>query len=119
MLHELQSYCTLTPSRPGASPGSSTYREALKRFPDSESAVYGVARVQQEQGKHREAIASMEQALALTPRASSYYRIGQSQLALGEKPKAAASYEKALAFKTGLPKNMKANAEDQLKALRK
>ena len=40
------------------------YREAQKRFPDSESVVYGIARVQQEQGKHREAIAGMEQAAA-------------------------------------------------------
>jgi tetratricopeptide (TPR) repeat protein len=95
------------------------YREAVRRFPDSDGALYGLARVQQEQGKHRDAIAGMEQVLAMTPRASAHYRIGQSQQALGEKAKAAASYEKALSFKSGMSKNMRADAEDQLKALKK
>jgi tetratricopeptide (TPR) repeat protein len=95
------------------------YREAQKRFPDSESAVYGIARVQQEQGKHREAIAGMEQSIAMNPRASAWYRIGQSHQVLGEKAKAAAAYEKALAFKTAMSPKMKADAEDQLKVLKK
>lgn len=95
------------------------YREAQKRFPDSESAVYGVARVQQEQGKHREAIAGMEQVNVMSPRASAYYRIGQSHQALGERAKAAAAYEKALSFKTGMSPKMKSDAEDQLKVLGK
>lgn len=94
------------------------YREALKRFPDSDSALYGMARVQQEQGKHREAVAGMEQVLALNPRASAWYRIGQSQQALGDKAKAAAAYEKALTYKAGMSPKMKADAEDQLKVLR-
>lgn len=95
------------------------YREAQKRFPDSEAAVYGLARVMQEQGKHREAIAGMEQAAAMNPRASAHYRIGQSLQALGDKPKALAAYEKALSFKTGLPSKMKADAEAQMKVLGK
>jgi tetratricopeptide (TPR) repeat protein len=94
------------------------YREAQKRFPDSEAAVYGLARVMQEQGKHREAIAGMEQAAAMNPRASAHYRIGQSLQALGEKAKALAAYEKALSFKSGLPSKMKSDAEVQMKALR-
>ena len=95
------------------------YREAVKRFPDSDGALYGLARVQQEQGKHREAIAGMEQVIAMSPRAGAWYRIGQSQQALGDKVKAVASYEKALSFKSGMSKNMKADAEEQLKALKK
>lgn len=95
------------------------YHEAQKRFPDSESALYGLARVQQEQGKHREAIAGMEQANAIYPRASAYYRLGQSQQALGDKAKALAAYEKALAFKSGLSAKMKSDAEEQMKALRR
>lgn len=95
------------------------YREALKRFPDSDGAMYGLARVHQEQGKHREAIAAMEHVLALNPRAGAHYRIGQSLLALGDKAKAVAAYEKALAYKTGLTSKMKADAEDQLKALKR
>jgi tetratricopeptide (TPR) repeat protein len=95
------------------------YREAIRRFPNSHGALYGLARVQQEQGKHREAIAGMEQVIAMVARAGAWYRIGQSQQALGDKAKAAAAYDKALSFASGLPKNLRSDAEDQLKALRK
>ncbi|WLI87922.1 tetratricopeptide repeat protein [Massilia sp. R2A-15] len=95
------------------------YREALRRFPDNDVAVYGLARVHQEQGRHREALAGMEQVLAMNPRAGAWYRIGQSQLALGDKSKATAAYEKALAYKTGLSAKMRADAEEQLKALKR
>lgn len=94
-------------------------REAQKRFPDSDAAIYGLARLHQEQGKHREAIAGMEQANAMNPQASAYYRIGLSQQALGEKAKAAAAYEKALSYKTGMSPKMRTDAEDQLKVLKK
>lgn len=95
------------------------YREAYKRFPDSEGAVYGIARIQQEQGKHREAIAGFEQMIGMSPRATAYYRIGQSQQALGEKAKALAAFEKALSFKAGVSPKMKSDAEEQMKALRR
>ncbi|MET0856502.1 MAG: tetratricopeptide repeat protein [Telluria sp.] len=94
------------------------FREAHKRFPDSESAVYGMARVQQELGKHREAIAGFEQANAMTRRATSWYRIAKSQQALGDKPNAVASYGKALAFKPALPPKLRADADEQLKLVR-
>jgi hypothetical protein len=61
----------------------------------------------------------MEQSLAMYSRAAPFYRIGQSQQALGDKAKAGAAYEKALAFMAGLSPKMKADAEEQLKALRK
>jgi tetratricopeptide (TPR) repeat protein len=89
-----------------------------KRFPDSEMAPYGLARVLQEQGRYREAIAGFEQALAVLDQAASHYRIGQSALALNDKARAASEFARALAFKTGLSKDMQANAEAQLKALR-
>lgn len=95
------------------------YREAHKRFPDSEGAVYGIARVQQELGKHREAIAGFEQMNGMNPRATAYYRIGQSQQALGEKAKALAAFDKSLSFKTGISSKMKSDAEEQMKALRR
>jgi tetratricopeptide (TPR) repeat protein len=95
------------------------FREALKRFPDSDGAVYGLARLQQEQGRHREAITGMEQAIAMYSRAAPFYRIGQSQQALGDKAKAVAAFEKALSFTSGMPPKMKADAEEQLKLLRK
>lgn len=94
------------------------YREAHKRFPDSEGAVYGIARVQQELGKHREAIAGFEQASAMTRRASTWYRIGKSQQALGDNLDAIGSYGKALAFRPALPEKMRADADAQLQALR-
>jgi tetratricopeptide (TPR) repeat protein len=94
------------------------YREAHKRFPDSEGALYGLARLLQQQGKHREAIAGFEQVIAMNPRAGAWYRIGQSQQALGDKSKAAAAYQKALSFKAGMSAKMKSDAEDQLKAMR-
>jgi tetratricopeptide (TPR) repeat protein len=95
------------------------FREAFKRHPDSDGALYGLARLQQEQGKHHEALVTMEQVILMNPRASAWYRIGQSQQTLGDKPKATAAYEKALAFKGGMSPKMKADAEDQLKVLKK
>jgi len=94
------------------------FNDTHKRFPDSDDALYGQARVQQEQGKHREAVAALEQVLAKTDRAHVYYRIGKSQQALGDKPKAVAAFEKALGFKDDLSSKMKSDAEDQLKALK-
>jgi tetratricopeptide (TPR) repeat protein len=94
------------------------FQEVVKRFPDSDSGPYGLARVQQEQGKHREAIAGFEKALALADRPHIHYRIARSWQALNDKPKAIAAFEKALAFKGGLNKKFRADAEDQLKALK-
>lgn len=94
------------------------YREAHKRFPDSEGAVYGLARVQQELGKHREAIALFEEAAAMTRRAVIWYRIGKSQQALGDRINAIGNYGRALAFKPALPAKLRADADEQLQALR-
>jgi tetratricopeptide (TPR) repeat protein len=94
------------------------YREAHKRFPDSEGAVYGLARVQQELGRHREAIAGFEEASAMTRRAGTWYRIAKSQQALGDKLGAIVTYGKAMAFRPALPPKLRADADEQLKALR-
>lgn len=95
------------------------YREVQQRFPENESGLYGIARVRQEQGRYREALAAYEQALALSPRPYIYYRIGQTVLALNDKARAVASFEKALSFHTGLSQSMQSDAEEQLKALRR
>jgi tetratricopeptide (TPR) repeat protein len=95
------------------------YRELLQRFPDAEWGPYGIARVRQEQGRYRDALGGFEQALAIAPKPYIYYRIGQTSLALGDKPRAAASFEKALSFHSGLSKAMTADAEDQLKTIRR
>ena len=94
------------------------FQEVQKRFPDSDSGPYGLARAQQEQGKHREAVVGFEKALALADRPHIHYRLARSWQALNDKPRAIAAFEKALAFKGGLNKKFRADAEDQLKALK-
>ena len=92
-------------------------REAQKRYPDSPDVVYMMARVQQEQGQHREALAGFEQVLPKTPHPHVHYRIGKSLQALGEKARAVSAFEKAISFK-GLGKASRADAEEQLKSLK-
>ncbi|HEY0490848.1 MAG TPA: tetratricopeptide repeat protein [Telluria sp.] len=92
--------------------------EAQKRYPDSPSVDYMAARIQQEQGKHREALAILEQVLVKIPQPHVHYRIGKSLQALGDKARATAAFEKALSFKPGLPKTQRTDAEEQLKATR-
>ena len=98
--------------------GERVFRDGLKRFPDSDNFPLMIARAQQEQGKHREALAALEHIMAKRPRASVQYRIGQSLQALGEKPRAVTAFEKALALKPALPKKLRSDAEEQLKALK-
>jgi len=94
------------------------FNDNVKRFPDNDDAVYGQARVLQEQGKHREALAILEPILAKDDRGHIHYRIAKSLQAVGEKMRAKAEFEKALSFKADLPKNLKSDAEDQLKGLK-
>jgi tetratricopeptide (TPR) repeat protein len=94
------------------------YRELAKRYPDSEWGPYGLARIDQEQGKFREAIGGFEKALVMSARPIFHYRIARSWQSLNDKPKAIAAYERALASKTGLPKKFRGDAEDQVKSLK-
>lgn len=92
--------------------------EAQKRYPDSPVIAYVVARVHQEQGKHREALAILDQVVIKTPLPHVHYRIAKSLQAVGDKAKATGAYEKALSFKTGLAKSMRTDAEEQLRTLK-
>lgn len=92
--------------------------EARKRYPDSLNVGYVSARVQQEQGDHRKALAGLEQVVIKLPRPHVHYHIGKSAQALGDKARATAAFQKALSFKRGLSKNLQADAEAQLKALK-
>lgn len=92
--------------------------EGQKRYPDSPSIDYVVARVHQEQGKHREALAILDQVVGKTPLPHVHYRMAKSLQAMGDKAKATAAFEKALSFKTGLAKTMRTDAEEQLKTLK-
>jgi tetratricopeptide (TPR) repeat protein len=94
------------------------FNDAVKRFADNDDAVYGQARVFQEQGKHREALALLEPILLKDERAHIHYRVAKSLLAIGDKARAKVEFEKALALKADLPKPMKSDAEDQLKAMK-
>ncbi|HEY0063743.1 MAG TPA: tetratricopeptide repeat protein [Telluria sp.] len=94
------------------------FNDAIKRFPDNDDVEYGQARVLQEQGKHREALVMLEQAVAKDDRSHIHYRIAKSLQALGEKARAKAEFEKALSFKADLPANMKSDSEEQLKVLK-
>jgi len=94
------------------------FSDVQKRFPDNETAVFGSGRVLQEQGKHAEAIAQFDKALGLKPNAPMHYRIGQSWQALNDKPKAIASYGRALSFKPALGKKQLEDAQEQLKILK-
>ncbi len=94
------------------------FKQVAQRFPQNEAGVFGLARNQQEQGQLREALALFEQAQVIEPRAQGHYRIGQCLQGLGDKARAAAAFERALAFKPELRKKLKSDAQDQLKALR-
>lgn len=89
-----------------------------KRYPDSEAGLYGLGRLQQEQGRYREAIAAFEQALAVTELSSTHYRIAHAALSMGDKARAASEFDKALVAHTALPVKFRSDAQAQLKALR-
>lgn len=93
-------------------------RLAIERFPEHDNALYAMARLQQAQGKYREAAALLEPLLAKAPRAGGWYRLGQSHQALGDKTKAANAYAQALAMPGGMSKTARADAETQLKAMK-
>ncbi len=94
------------------------FQEAQKRFPENESAVLGIARAFQEQGKHNEALVQLDKAIGMKASAPMHYRAAQSWQALGDKPKALAAYERALAFKPGLAKKLQEDAQEQVKVLK-
>lgn len=94
------------------------FNDAQKKFPDNESVIFGLGRALQEQGKHADAIVQFDKALGMKPSAPMHYRSGKSWQALNDKPKAIASYERALSFKPTLFKKQLEDALDQLKSLK-
>lgn len=89
-----------------------------KRYPESYWGTYGQGRVLQDQNKHQDAVPLLERSLVVQAQAITYYRLGQSLQAVGDKGRAIAAYEKALAFKPALGKKIRSDAEDQLKTLK-
>lgn len=93
-------------------------REMTRRIPSNMGGHAFLGRTLALAGKHAEAIATYEKALALEDNPGLHYRIAQSHLALGNKPRAVAGFEKALANKTQLNKKQREDAEQQLKSLK-
>lgn len=96
-----------------------TFLEVIQRFPDSETAYFGIGRTLLEQGKPKEALVHLEQSLSLKPTAVAWYRLGKTWQALGDNTKAVTSYEQALAFSPALSSKARGDAEEQLNALKK
>ncbi len=94
------------------------FGEVQKRFPQSEAGAYGVGRTLQEQGKHAEALANFEKALAIKSTAAVHYRIAQALQSLADKTRAIAAYEKALTFTAGLSKKQREDVQEQIKVLK-
>jgi tetratricopeptide (TPR) repeat protein len=94
------------------------FRELCNRFPDSAMGFYGMGKVLLEQGKAKEAIPHFEKSILIEASANAFYRIGKAWQNLGDKVKAVTAFERALSFKPELAKKPKADAEDQLKALK-
>ena len=94
------------------------FGDLQQRFPDKYSGSYGMGRAMQEQGKYKEAIVWFEKSLTLEVSAATYYRIAQCQQAVNDKSKAIAYFEKSLNTRPFMSKKLRADAEDQLKALK-
>lgn len=94
------------------------FREAISRSPDSSGPYFGLGRALQEQGKFKDALPQLEKSLSIDASAAVFYRLGKTWQALGDKAKAIAAFEKSLAFKPELGKKARADAEEQLKALK-
>lgn len=94
------------------------FGELLQRYPDKYQGAFGMGRALQEQGKFKEAISWFEKAQTLDINAGVYYRLAQCLQAVNEKPKAISYFEKALSYKPALSKKLRADAEDQLNALK-
>lgn len=94
------------------------FGELQQRYPDKYQGAFGMGRSLQEQGKHKEAYSWFEKAQTLESNAAIYYRLAQCLQAMSDKPKAISYFEKALSYKPSLNKKMRADAEDQLKALK-
>ncbi len=94
------------------------FQDMVQRFPDKYQGSYGVGRVMQEQGKHKEALAALEKSLTLDNSAVVNYRLAQSLLALNEKNRAIQHFEKALQTRPELSAKLKEDAQAQIKNLR-
>ncbi|MDZ7651841.1 MAG: tetratricopeptide repeat protein [Burkholderiaceae bacterium] len=90
---------------------------AADRFPDRELFQRGLGRVAQEQGRHTEAAAHFERALAIKAQPGAHYRLAQVAEKLGDIPRAIAHYEKTIRFPHGVPASILRDASERLRVL--
>ncbi|MEN9865735.1 MAG: hypothetical protein RL748_1325 [Pseudomonadota bacterium] len=93
-------------------------REAILRAPDSAAAYLGLGKALQEQGKHKDALPHLEKSLSIDASAAVFYRLGKAWQASGDKAKSIFFFERALAFTPELGKKTRADAQEQLMALK-
>lgn len=91
--------------------------ELRNRFPMSELGYYALGMAAQSQGRHADALALFDSALAMAPRATIYYRAGLSMLARNDKNGAGMAFEKALNAKPGLGKQQYSEVVERLEEL--
>lgn len=91
--------------------------ELRNRFPTSELGYYALGMVAQAQGKHAEALALFDSALAMAPRSNIYYHLGLSMLARHDKSGAGWAFEKALNAKPALAKKTHDEVVERLEDL--
>lgn len=91
---------------------------ALRHYPASEHANFLGARLRQEQGRQRDALVGFEALLARQTRSYILYRMGQSHQALGDKARAVAAFEQAIAGLPTLNAKQKSDAHSQLAILK-
>ncbi len=78
------------------------WRATVEHNPDSFLAQIGLGVIYEDQGKHQEAIAAQERAIAIDPTsAEARLNLARSYDAMGDYQKAAELYEKGLAMETG------------------
>jgi len=74
--------------------GDRIFRDISKRYPEHADGQFGLGKSLQQQGKPKEALVHLENALKIEENARTYYRLGQCWQQLQEKTKAIGAYEK-------------------------
>ena len=101
-----------------AADGRRVYEAMTRRYPAESTAWLGLGRSLQEQGRLDDALPILEKAFALQPDAVPLLRIAQIHQARGDREKAIAYLERAVAFRPALSGRQMEDARARLQALR-
>jgi tetratricopeptide (TPR) repeat protein len=94
------------------------FEAGTKRFPEMPEIITGLGRSLYEQSKFDEAIVYLERANTKLQSAKSLYRLGLAWQASGNRPKASALMQQALAAVPSLPSDLRKDAEVKLKSIK-